>query len=124
MTMKRSSASDDDHRVLRFRPRTSAEVSARHLSSQQAPTQDFLSDDLARYTDDREPDDYRHRMAMNAAAALVTLLLTGFGIWLAVSISDLRKTQDCILIGRRDCGQIPVPHPAETSGTPAPSHSH
>ena len=124
MTMERSSATDDGHRVLRFRPRTSAEVSTRQSSAHQPPGGDFPANDLSRYTTDREPDDYRHRMTMNAAAALFTLVLTGFGIWLAVSISDLRKTQDCILIGRRDCGRIPTPHSAETSGAPAPSHSH
>ena len=30
------------------------------------------------------------------------------GIWLAISIADLRKTQDCILMGRRDCARISV----------------
>ena len=36
--------------------------------------------------------------------------LTAVGIWLAVSIADLRKTQDCVLMGRRDCARIAVPH--------------
>ena len=35
-------------------------------------------------------------------------LLTAIGIWLAVSIADLRKTQDCVLMGRRDCARISV----------------
>jgi len=27
-----------------------------------------------------------------------------------VSIADLRKTQDCVLMGRRDCARLAVPH--------------
>jgi hypothetical protein len=32
------------------------------------------------------------------------------GIWLAMSIADLRKTQDCVLMGRPDCARISSPH--------------
>jgi hypothetical protein len=39
--------------------------------------------------------------------------LIGFGVWLAMSIADLRRTQDCILYGRRDCAVIPQPSKAE-----------
>jgi len=35
--------------------------------------------------------------------------LIGFGVWLAISIADLRRTQDCILYGRRDCAVMPQP---------------
>ena len=56
-----------------------------------------------------EPDDYRHRMRMNIAAGLFTVVLIGFGVWLAMSIADLRRTQDCILYGRRDCAVMPQP---------------
>ena len=55
---------------------------------------------------DAEPDDFRHRMLANIAAFAFTLALTAIGIWLAMSIADLRKTQDCVLMGRRDCAQI------------------
>jgi len=27
-----------------------------------------------------------------------------------MSIADLRKTQDCVLMGRRDCARISAPH--------------
>lgn len=66
--------------------------------------------DLAAYEQSREPDDYRHRMIMNVAAGIFTIALTGFGIWLAMSIADLRKTTDCLLVGRRDCAVMPVHH--------------
>jgi hypothetical protein len=38
------------------------------------------------------------------------VVLVGVGIWLAISIADLRKTQDCVLMGRRDCAHIVAPH--------------
>ena len=65
--------------------------------------------DLSRYERPRdEPDDFRHRMLANVAALAFTVALTAIGIWLAMSIADLRKTQDCVLMGRRDCARISV----------------
>ena len=66
--------------------------------------------DLSRYERARdEPDDFRHRMLANIAALAFTIALTAVGIWLAMSIADLRKTQDCVLTGRRDCARIVTP---------------
>ena len=45
-------------------------------------------------------------MLANVAALSFTVALTAIGIWLAMSIADLRKTQDCVLMGRRDCARI------------------
>ena len=39
---------------------------------------------------------------------LLKVALTAVAIWLAMSIADLRKTQDCVLMGRRDCARISV----------------
>jgi hypothetical protein len=67
--------------------------------------------DLSRYEKPRpEPDNFRHRMLANIAALAFTIALTAIGIWLAVSIADLRRTQDCVLMGRRDCAKITTPH--------------
>jgi len=41
--------------------------------------------------------------------ALIAVALTAVGIWLAMSIADLRKTQDCVLMGRSDCARISLP---------------
>jgi hypothetical protein len=45
-------------------------------------------------------------MLANIAAFAFTVALTAIGIWLAMSIADLRKTQDCLMMGRRDCARI------------------
>ena len=67
--------------------------------------------DLSRYERPRaEPDDFRQRMLANIAAFAFTVALTAIGIWLAMSIADLRKTQDCVLMGRHDCVRISTQH--------------
>jgi hypothetical protein len=112
MKTQRPVVTDDEHRVLKFRPRTMAEPPGRHgeaKASQNDVRQE--PDDLARYERSREePDDFRHRMLANMAAFAFTVALTAIGIWLAMSIADLRKTQDCVLMGRRDCARISSPH--------------
>jgi hypothetical protein len=66
--------------------------------------------DLSRYERPREePDDFGHRMLANIAAFAFTIALMAIGIWLVISITDLRKTQDCVLMGRRDCVRISIP---------------
>jgi len=96
-----STAAANDQKIIPFRPRTSA-----HPPKPPAEP----ANDLADYEQSREPDDYRHRMMMNIAAGIFTIALTGFGVWLAMSIADLRKTTDCLLVGRRDCAEIPIHH--------------
>jgi len=113
--------SDDEHVVLKFRPRTSAQPPGGREEASQAKTPDIKSpnikapntspaaNDLSRYERPRdEGDDFGHRMLANVAALAFTVALTAIGIWLAVSIADLRKTQDCVLMGRRDCARISV----------------
>jgi hypothetical protein len=68
------------------------------------------AEDLSRFERPRdEADDFRHRMVANAAAFGLTAILIGIGIWLAIGLADLRKTQDCVLMGRRDCARIVAP---------------
>ena len=110
---------DDEHVVVKFRPRTSAHPPSRRddpaAANAQPPaptTARPAARDLSRYERTRdEPDDFRHRMLANVAALSFTVALTVIGIWLAMSIADLRKTQDCVLMGRRDCARIStMPH--------------
>jgi hypothetical protein len=108
--------SDDEHRVLQFRPRASSPSPARWEELRKQATQKQKAAqpepyDLSRYEQDRdEPDDFRHRMLANIAGFAFTVALMAIGIWLVVSIADLRRTQDCVLMGRRDCAQITSPH--------------
>jgi hypothetical protein len=105
--------SEEEHRVLEFRPRTKSSAAARRGLAGQAPGKNapLEPNDLSRYERDRdEPDDFRHRMLANVAAFAFTVALTAVAIWLAMSIADLRKTQDCVLTGRRDCARISTPH--------------
>jgi hypothetical protein len=105
---QRPIAAEEEHRVLQFRPRNPALTPGwrRDLNAQarQEPN------DLSRYERPRdEPDDFHHRMLANIAAFAFTVALTAIGIWLAMSIADLRRTQDCVLMGRRDCVRISAP---------------
>jgi hypothetical protein len=108
MTKEQSKATDDgEHVVIKFRPRTTADAAktrAEQIAPLRAPSQD-----LSQFERTSEPDDYRQRMRINVAAGLFTVALIGFGVWLAMSIADLRRTQDCILYGRRDCAVMPQP---------------
>jgi hypothetical protein len=122
--------SEEEHRVLQFRPRISAHPPGQRrfgepaLGGQAQPQVQPqaqpqvqprdrwpAANDLSRYERSRdEPDDFRHRMLANVAAFAFTVALTAIGIWLAMSIADMRKTQDCVLMGRRDCARISSPH--------------
>ena len=111
MKTQRPITSDDEHVVLKFRPRTSAHPPAPHDDhAAKASGSPPAASDLSRYERPRDggSDDFRHRMLANVAALAFTVALTAIGIWLAVSIADLRKTQDCVLMGRRDCARISV----------------
>ena len=88
--------SDQSGHVLPFRHRRSDEL--------------LKGDDLAKYAQNDEPDDYRHRMFMNVAALVVVALLIGIGWWLAEAMATMRKNQDCVLSGRRGCTPVEV-HP-------------
>ena len=98
--------------MLQFRPRTTPSPGVHRGSGIVQPLHAVPEPlDLSRYEQPREePDDFRHRMLANIAALAFTIALTAIGIWLAVSIADLRRTQDCVLMGRRDCARITTPH--------------
>jgi hypothetical protein len=111
VTANRSTGADDDHQVLPFRRRNAAGNSGHGrygpLRAGEAAAPPVKG--LARYEggDDSE-DNYRHRMMVNLAALLVTVVLSTAGVWLAIQIADLRKNQDCVLSGRRTCMPIDV----------------
>ena len=63
---------------------------------------------LAKYEGGEHDDNYRHRMIVNLAALLFTVALAIAGMWLVLQIADMRKNQDCVLSGRRNCTPIDV----------------
>ncbi len=114
MKTQRPITSEEEHQVLQFRPRNSV----RHPGRQGYPRGQAEPEaarpepnELSRDEHPRdEPDDVRHRMLANVAAIAFTIALIAIGIWLAVSIAEMRKTQDCVLTGRHDCARIYAPH--------------
>jgi len=59
--------------------------------------------------DDEHPETERQRTAANIGIAVFLAVLIGGGIWLTNAIVNLRKTQDCVLSGRRNCAPISTP---------------
>src|SRR5262249_34884028 len=100
-------ANDDDHRVVPFRPRASSSP-GRPSWQWPPPSQQPGSpvEGLAKYEGGEREDDYRHRMMVNLAGLIVTVLLALAGVWLTIQIAEMRKTQDCFLSGRRNCTPI------------------
>jgi len=91
---------DERGRVVPFRPR----APSRRDAVPKEPVEG-----LEKYSASDQPDDYRQRMTNNLLALVFCLLLVGAGLWLANTIADLRKKQDCVLSGRRDCANLAVP---------------
>jgi hypothetical protein len=67
------------------------------------------ADDLARYEEEDANVDYRHRMVMNVIAVGIVTFLVGAGVWIADTIGDMEKAQDCLMQGRQNCAPIVVP---------------
>jgi hypothetical protein len=104
----RTSPSQDDGRVIRFRPRGAAPGGWRWPLTRTRASDPPVAD-LAKYEQAKGEDDYRHRMTMNVLALVVTSFLVVTGVWLAVSIAEMRKNQDCYLQGGRNCNQLLIP---------------
>ncbi|HTZ04072.1 MAG TPA: hypothetical protein VMC05_17195 [Xanthobacteraceae bacterium] len=80
-----------------------------------------LTDDFARFERERDGDpqeldetvNYRQRMLMNFIALAVVAFLVGTGVWLADTIADMERDQDCVMQGRANCAPIELPMPAQ-----------
>ncbi|HTV38700.1 MAG TPA: hypothetical protein VMF12_19890 [Xanthobacteraceae bacterium] len=99
--------------ILQFRPRerlTDRAIAAATVAREPEP--DAL-DDLAQYEQDREDENinYPHRMFMNVIAVAVVTLLIGVGVWLADTIAEMERDQDCVLQGRQNCAPIELAAP-------------
>jgi hypothetical protein len=100
---------DTEPRVIKFAPRarTTPHPGLHDGQARSSKDPEKGGDD---HSVDPESDNFRHRMLANGVAIVITIVLVAFGIWLATSIADLRKTQDCILMGRRNCAPIATSH--------------
>jgi hypothetical protein len=92
---------DGEHRVVQFNPR------AKSASGAAKPNIPRSKEDPAV---PRQPIDYRQRMMANLAAAAFAVVLAGFGVWLVTTLNHMRQTQDCIMMGIRNCGDSSGPH--------------
>lgn len=66
------------------------------------------NDDLAKFEEGPDVDDYRHRMIVNLVAFIFVITLIGAGYWLADTMAKMRNNQDCVLSGRRGCTPVEV----------------
>ena len=98
-----SALGDADRRVVPFRARSGAPfANPQARGADPAPP----VSDLSEFERTGENDDYRHRMVVNGAALAFTALLVAAGIWIADSMASIRKSQDCVLMGRRSCTPV------------------
>jgi hypothetical protein len=110
VTANQPRTSETTGRVVMFRPRTSPRrEDGRPSPPNGSGPDDTVVADLAKYEHRNSADDYRHRMITNVIALVFIIMLTAAGIWLADAISALRKSEDCLLSGRRNCAPIDVP---------------
>ena len=95
-------------RVLRFEPRRKTARPNDRLSTPLSGPSPVES--LEKYSRAREDsEDYRYRMRANLAAIVLVGLLIWCGYWLFNTLAEMRKVQDCILMGRTNCAPINVP---------------
>jgi hypothetical protein len=92
--------SDSDGRV----------VSLRGAALKRGSGQAKDDDSLKKYQQDDEPeDDYRQRMITNLLGLAFLVFLVVAGIWIADTMASMRKSQDCVLSGRRGCTPVEAP---------------
>jgi hypothetical protein len=100
MNGDRTSSSDSESRVVKF---PGGQAAAGKPASVPSPVED-----LAKFERGEGADDYRHRMIVNILAFVFVLALIGAGLWLADTMAQMRKNQDCVLSGRRGCSPVEV----------------
>ncbi len=103
-----SDRSDDDRTVVPFRPKGGAAHGGGNRSRPRNDQTQQPVEGLARYEGGEAEESYRHRMLVNLAALVFTIVLAGAGAWLMLQIADIRQKQDCVLSGRRNCAPIDV----------------
>jgi hypothetical protein len=102
--------SDEFGQVLRFPRRPKAEL-LRPLPPIHPDEPTIEPDgDLAAYEEDRDDVvDYRRRALMNVIAVAIVTLLVGAGVWIADTIANIQRDQDCVIQGRSNCAPLELP---------------
>jgi hypothetical protein len=101
------SAPQGSGQILQFQLRRRAPVQPPPAAMRGSNTDPL--DDLAQYEEEDAHIDYRHRMLMNVIAVMVVSSLVGVGVWIADTITDMEKMQDCLMQGRQNCAPITLP---------------
>lgn len=92
--------------VVRLPPRTTGTMKRDGRSGHGDPVTALIA---PKSPSPEDSDEFRHRMWTNLAGFTVAAILAALGVWLAISIADMRKAQDCVLAGHRDCAPITAP---------------
>ena len=108
MTANEPRPNEEMGRVLPFQRRERARPPAPE------PRDESPVANLEKYAQDNAPDDYRQRMINKGLALLACILLVAAGIWVANTMAEMRRNQDCVLSGRRNCTPIPAPSAGPT----------
>ena len=99
---------DDRGRILPFR-RGQPRVLMPPDADPSAPVEG-----MEKYASAGEPDNYRQRMINNGLGLIACVVLVVLGVWIANTMAEMRRKQDCVLSGRRDCASIPAPSAGPT----------
>jgi hypothetical protein len=102
LAMPDQASSTTDDRIVSIRTR-------RRYQPADTTKMSASSDGLDHYARSGEPDDFRHRMTVNAIAFLFVAALVVAGLWLADTLATMRKNQDCVLSGKRGCTPVEAP---------------
>ena len=54
-------------------------------------------------------------MINNGLAFGACIVLVLIGVWIADTMAEMRKKQECVLSGRRDCSSVAVPSASPTN---------
>src|SRR4051794_40106818 len=103
VTAKQNPPGEPMGRIINFRPRRSA--SPLPPQNRADPGRSPV-ENLEKFEQAGEEDNYRDRMITNVIAFVLAVLLILAGIWLATTMANMRKNQDCVLSGRRGCTPV------------------
>jgi hypothetical protein len=98
------SAPQGSGQILQFQLRRRLPVAPQPVPMRGGHAETF--DDLAQYEEEDAHINYRHRMLMNVIAVMIVSALLGVGVWIAGTITNMEKTQDCVMQGRQNCAPI------------------